>query len=345
MDGGTVIRSVFRYRAGQPAPVDERVKQATPGTVDPELIRTVADEARREAREDLGSFTWIKVQDPTPSEWEYLSDIFRLPQLQVDDVQNPQQRPKLEIDRNGAFLILKELRYVDETSDVETGQVSIFIGRGFALSIRHGDAAPGSSRARLAREPSLLASGPISVLYAVTDVIVDGYLSVSNELDNDVSELEDAVFSREPGDSANLIYRLKRENLELRRALAPISLAARQATRQQHPDIPASMEPYFRDVGDHVLRAYELADSHDQLLMAMLMAETSQQELRQNADMRKISAWAAIIAVPTAIAGVYGMNFENMPELDEPWGYPLALAAMASVCVVLFILFKRYKWL
>lgn len=340
-----MIRSVFRYRAGLPVPVDELIGEATPGTVDPGLIRELAVETRREAREDLGSFTWIKVQDPTPAELKHLTDIFRLPQLQVDDVQNPRQRPKLEIDQSGAFLILKELRYVDATSDVETGQVSVFIGRGFAISIRHGDAAPGSSRARLAREPSLLANGPISVLYAVADVIVDGYLSVSNELDNDVSQIEDAVFSGGSGDSATLIYQLKRENLELRRALAPISLAARQATRQEHPDIPAPMEPYFRDVGDHVLRAYELADSHDQLLMAMLMAETSQQELRQNADMRKISAWAAIIAVPTAIAGVYGMNFEYMPELDEPWAYPVTLAVMATICVVLFRIFKRYKWL
>jgi magnesium transporter len=339
-----VIRSVFRYIAGVPAPVDDVITQSTPGAVDPDLIRTLAEESRREARRDIGSFTWIKVQDPTSAELKYLSEIFNLTQLQVDDAQNPRQRPKLEIDRSVAFLILKELRYVDATSDVETGQVSVFVGRGFAISIRHGDAAPGSSRARLAREPSLLANGPISVLYAVADVIVDGYLDISNALESDVSQIEDAVFSRESG-TATLIYQLKRENLELRRALAPIAWDARQATRQEHSHVPEAMEPYFADVGDHILRAYELADSHDQLLMAMLMAETSQQELRQNADMRKISAWAAIIAIPTAIAGIYGMNFENMPGLETTWGYPITLAAMATICLVLFRTFKRYKWL
>ncbi len=340
-----MIRSIFLYENGQPKSLPQDLATQLPGNPSPDAIRALAKEYKGLAHNDPGSFVWLKAQDPTEDEWAYLTRIFDLPQLQVDDAQNSKQRPKLEFDAKRGFLILKELRYLEETSDVETGQVSVFLGPGFVLSIRHGDAAPGSSRALLTRQPRLLAHGPMSVLYAITDVIVDGYLAVSNELDNDVGQAEDLVFQGGSVDTASVVYRLKRENLELRRALAPLVMSARQVMRGENHHIPKPLRPYFSDLGDHLLRAYELADSHDQLLMAMLMAVTSQQDLRQNADMRKISSWAAIIAVPTAIAGIYGMNFQDMPELNEEWGYPVVLAVMASICLVLFVIFKRSKWL
>ncbi|NQU36540.1 MAG: hypothetical protein HQ526_02960, partial [Actinobacteria bacterium] len=235
-----MIRSIFSYRQGQPARLPVRVTASLPGELDPGDIRALAEQAKQQSQEDPGSFLWVKAQDPTPAEWRYLADIFELPPLQVDDAQNPKQRPKLEFDAERGFLILKELRYLEETSDVETGQVSVFLGPGFALSIRHGDAAPGSSRARLTRQPNLLAHGPIGVLYAITDVIVDGYLAVSNELDNDVGQVEDLVFQGGSGDTASVVYRLKRENLELRRALAPLVLSARQVLRGENPHIPGT---------------------------------------------------------------------------------------------------------
>ncbi|MCB0918207.1 MAG: magnesium and cobalt transport protein CorA [Actinobacteria bacterium] len=340
-----MIRSIFRYHDGIPTAVDADIAELVPGAVPAATLQRLARQARHEGKKSPGSFIWLKLADPTESEWRDVAEAFSLPPLQVDDAKNPRQRPKLESSRHAAFMILKELRYVEESSDVETGQVSVFVGRGYAISVRHGSAAPGSSRERLAQEPELLRYGPIAVLYAVADVIIDGYLDVSNELDNDVTILEDWVFSGRARNAATTIYELKRENLELRRALAPSAMVARRLLRGDHPHIPDGMAPYFADVGEHILRAYELADSHDQLLMAMLMAVTSQQELQQNKDMRKISSWAAIIAVPTAIAGIYGMNFTDMPELNEPWAYPAVLLVMLSICVFLFITFKRSKWL
>jgi magnesium transporter len=340
-----MIRSVFRFRAGDPVDTDAGQGFVPMSDADASALADVARACREESATDAGSFVWVKAQDPTDAEWQALTEIFALPPLQVADARNPMQRPRVEYDDARVFLILKELRYVARTSDVETGQVSVFIGPGYAVSVRHGDAAPGSSRARLAREPELARHGPVSVLYAVTDVIVGGYLTVSHELDNDVSQVEDRVFQGAADNTAGVIYRLKRENLELRRALAPLLLVSRRLTRDDDLGAPHGLRHHFQTLGEEVLRAYELADSHDQLLMAMLMAMTSQQELSQNSDMRKISAWAAIIAVPTAVAGVYGMNFPGLPAADRAWGFPAVLAAMAAMCVVLYIVFKRSNWL
>lgn len=339
------MESIFRFSGGQTIDIPEDVGRACGNPLEREAVEPLVHEVRRQARHDMGSFLWIKLSDPTEAELDVLTELFDLSALQVEDCLNPRQRPKIELERHKVFIVLKELRYVEETSDVETGQVSIFAGRGYVVTIRHGHAAPGSSRQRHADLPELIEFGPISVIYAVADVIVDGYLDVSNELDNDVAGLEDSVFQGAKADNATRVYELKRENLELRRSIAPLTVIARTLIREVHPSIPAGMRPYFRDLGDHVLRAYELAELHDQLLMAMLMAVTSQQDLQQNKDMRTIAAWAAIIAVPTAIAGIYGMNFDDMPELHWAFGYPAVLGLMAVLCTSLFFVFKRSGWL
>jgi magnesium transporter len=186
----------------------------------------------------------------------------------------------------------------------------------------------------------------MSVLYAVLDQVVDGYLVISDEVNRDVEDLEAQVFSAEGGSSvANGIYRLKRENIEMRRAVGPLVAWSHDVVEEQVTWVPPGLRGSFRDVGEHVLRANDATESADNLLMAMLMASTSLQDLQQNRDMRKISAWVAIAAVPTAIAAIYGMNFETMPELDQPWGYPAVLGVMAIVCVLLYRAFKRSGWL
>jgi magnesium transporter len=186
----------------------------------------------------------------------------------------------------------------------------------------------------------------VSVLYAVLDLAVDGYLAVTDEVGIDVEELESEVFAWErAARTTNSIYRLKRENVEIRRAISPLVVWAHDVVAERLEWVPDDLRPYFRDVGDHLLRVSDTVEATDNLLMAMLMASTSLQDLQQNQDMRKISAWVAIAAVPTVIAGIYGMNFDNMPELHERLGYPIILSLMAVICLALFTAFKRSGWL
>jgi magnesium transporter len=277
-----------------------------------------------------------------------VADVFGLPKLLVEDSANVNQRPKFELDEHGHGLaLLKVLDYVDSTSDVLTGQLAVFVGPWFAITVRFGQIGDlRGIRQRLEESGELRGYGPVAVLYAVLDQVVDGYLVIADEVGQDVEQLETEVFAPEPqASTANRIYRLKRENIETRRAVGPLVLWAHDAVKEEVAWTPPGLRSYFRDIGDHVLRAHDAVESADNLLMTMLMAQTALQDLQQNRDMRKISAWVAIAAVPTAIAAIYGMNFEVMPELDQPWGYPAVLGVMALTCVLLFRAFKRSGWL
>ncbi len=339
-----MITSVFRYESGTEILLDPRIISVdTPPWEVEESLTQAVQETRSD--HDVSTFLWIKLANPTKRQAELMSRLFGLSKLQMDDALNPRQRPKIEVHDDRAFVVLKELRYTDEVSAVDTGQVAVFLGPGFAVSIRTGDAAPGSARERLAEHLHLTRYGPASVLYAIADVLADGYLDIVEHLADDLVDLEDKVFSMAVTNNASLVYNLKRENLEVKRAISPLITEARVLVTEKHPGIPTELAPYFRDIGDHVLRANDMVESHDQLLMTMLMAATSQQDLRQNQDMRKISAWAAIIAVPTAIAGIYGMNFEDMPELHWSFGYPAVLVIMLCICTVLYRQFKKSGWL
>jgi magnesium transporter len=295
-----------------------------------------------------GSFVWLGLFEPTKAELTMVARVFELQKLHVEDAANPAQRAKFEVDSSGhGLVLLKVLRYVDSTSDVETGQLAIFLGPWFAVTVRFGQIGDLSGiRGRLESSPELRSFGPISVLYAVLDQVVDGYLTVSDEVGVDVENLETAVFAqdRQRG-TPNAIYRLKRENVEVRRAVTPLVNWAHLMVSENIEFVPDGLQAYFRDVGDHILRVNDATDSADNLLMTMLMASTSLQDLQQNKDMRKISSWVAIFAVPTMIAGIYGMNFDFMPELHEPWGYPAVLVLMVSVCALLYRGFKRSGWL
>jgi magnesium transporter len=305
-------------------------------------------ELRQQCLATEGAFVWLGLFEPTRAELDMVADVFGLPKLLVEDAANTAQRPKFELDEHGHGLaLLKTLTYLDATSDVNTGQLGVFIGDWFAITVRFGQVGDlRGIRHRLETDGELRSFGPVSVLYAVLDLAVDGYLSVSDEVVYDVENLESQVFAYDRASATtNSIYRLKRENVEIRRAVAPLMTWAHDAVAGRHAWVPPGLAPYFRDIGDHILRASDAVDSTDNLLMTMLMASTSLQDLQQNKDMRKISAWVAIAAVPTAIAAIYGMNFEVMPELDQPWGYPAVLGTMAVVCVLLFRAFKRSGWL
>ena len=305
-------------------------------------------ELRSQTRRDPKAFSWIGLFSPSAHEFAVIAQAFELPILQVEDAMNPAHRPEIELDDRGHGLaVLKVLHYVEPTSDVLTGQVSVFIGDQFAITIRFGDTRDLSPlRQRLDQQADLRGLGAISVLYLLLDDVVDGYLRVAQEVGTDVEELEAAVFQQDARQTnANRIYLLKREVLEVRRAVNPLLADAHAFVAGTCHWVPTELQPNFRDIGEHLLRANDTTESVDSLLMTMLMASMALQDLQQNRDMRKISAWVAIAAVPTMVAGIYGMNFDNMPELRQAWGYPAVLAFLAIACGLLYRAFKKSGWL
>ncbi|HKG50979.1 MAG TPA: magnesium and cobalt transport protein CorA [Actinomycetales bacterium] len=312
-------------------------------------------------------FLWIGLKDPTAAEFRNVSSELRLHPLAVEDAVKGNQRSKLEVYESSLFVVLKPLRYVEETSQVETGEVMLFVGEHFVVTVRRGEAAPlREVRRRLETNAEYLAQGPAAVLYAVMDAVVDGYTAIDAEIGQDLEQMEDRVFAgeievearalgeqppegsgkrRQGGQDARQIYLLKREVLEFRRAVQPLLEPAKRLAERDVPHVPASSRPFFRDVADHVLRVVDHVESYDRLLSDILSAHLTRISVQQNDDMRRISAWVAIAAMPTMIAGIYGMNFDNMPELHWRFGYPMALSLMAAVCLLLYRSFKRSGWL
>nr|WP_157347576.1 magnesium/cobalt transporter CorA [Nocardioides sp. MAH-18] len=293
-----------------------------------------------------GDFVWVGVHEPSENEFQRLAEIFGLHPLAVEDAVRAHQRPKLERFGDSVFLVLKTLWYVDEADAVETGEIALFLGRDFVVSVRHG-AGNELHTARLELEASrkLLGHGPGGVLYAVLDRVVDEYLQVVDELVVDVDEVEASVFSAERTNDASRIYVLKRELGEVRRAVMPLREPVARLAAGTVTGVPDGAAPFFRDVSDHLARAAETVDGLDSLLSSAFDAHLAQISVQQNDDMRKISAGAALIVVPTFIAGVYGMNFHHMPELGWTFGYPFALLLMATVAGGLWVWFKKSGWL
>lgn len=311
----------------------------TPGPAD-------FSDALDEARASGDAFLWIGLHEPTEKEFELVTAEFGLHPLAVEDALHAHQRPKLDLYEDSVFVVLKTLRYTDESSSVETGELMIFVGDSFIVTVRHGTANPLSDvRRRLESQEDVLRHGPGAVLYAVCDAVVDAYVTVAAELEVDLQELESRVFSTKRENDTERIYLLKREVLEFRRAALPLSDPIRRLSTTDVLYVPASTQPFFRDVGDHLARVNEQVESFDRLLSDVLSANLAQVGVRQNEDMRKISAWAAMAAVPTMLAGVYGMNFEHMPELRQWWGYPAVLILMLVACLFLHRLFRRNGWL
>ncbi|WP_226347048.1 magnesium/cobalt transporter CorA [Agilicoccus flavus] len=292
-------------------------------------------------------YLWIGLKDPTDAEFATMREQLHLHPLAVEDAVVGRQRPKIDFYEESIFVNLKTLRYLEETSDVETGELQIFIGSHFVLTVRTGEANPlAGIRAGLEHNPARAALGPQAVLHAVIDHIVDTYVEVDLELGRDLEEIEERVFAGSTDVRGSEIYKLKREVLEFKRASLPLVVPLRRIVSGDHRRaFDKRLRPFFADVLDHLLQVADHVESYDHLLSDILAAHLSQVSVRQNEDMRKISAWVAIAAVPTMIAGVYGMNFDWMPELTWHYGYFYALGLMLTACAGLFAQFKRVGWL
>jgi magnesium transporter len=302
-------------------------------------------EVRAQAGGD-GDFAWVGLHEPSEEELDDVAEVFGLHPLAVEDALKAHQRPKLERYDESLFLILKTLWYVDEEDAVETGEIHIFVGADFIVTVRHGSGSElHSARRFLESDESVLTHGPSAVVYAVCDRVVDGYLEVVMALEVDVDEVEASVFSPERTNDSARIYTLKREIAEVRRAVMPLRDPMRRFASGQVPGISHDAVPFFRDVADHLDRAAEIVDNLDALLSTAFEAHVAGIQVRQNEDMRKISAGVGLVAVPTLVAGVYGMNFEHMPELGWQYGYAYSIALMVLISTGLWVFFKKSGWL
>lgn len=302
-------------------------------------------ELRRHAREQ-GGFCWVGLHAPTHDELDAVAEAFDLHPLAVEDAVKAHQRPKLERYEGSLFLVLKTLWYVDATDAVETGEVLLFVGPDFVVSVRHGSGSElAATRTSLEASQNVLSHGPSAVVYAVVDRVVDDYLAVLEELQTDVDEVEASVFSSARTDDTPRIYVLKREIAEVRRAVLPLRLPIQRMAGGEVELLDDEASPFFRDVADHLAQCAEQVDTLDALLSTAFDAQVARIQLQQNEDMRTISAGVALVAAPTLLAGIWGMNFRVMPELDQWWGYPAALLVMVGCSAGLWLWFKRSGWL
>lgn len=333
---GTSVVNCVTYREGARIPVEG------------DLVDTV--ERMRKSRD---GFVWLGLHEPSDHEFEGVADLFDLHPLAVEDAVEAHQRPKVERYGETLFAVFKTVCYVEHeeltaTSEVvNTGEIMVFVGEDFVITVRHGShGSLGPLREELEADAAQLAKGPAAVLHAIADHVVDDYLSVTDSVQSDIDLVETAVFSEsgarvDPG----RIYQLKRELLELKRAVVPLSRPIEELSTRPIQVIAPEIQAYFRDVSDHLLRAKEQIAAFDELLNSILQAHLAQVTVAQNEDMRKITAWAAVIAVPTMVCGVYGMNFDHMPELHWTFGYPLVMGVIAVACAVLYRGFRRNGWL
>jgi len=298
------------------------------------------------------AFVWIGLHEPDEFQMQSVADVFGLHELAVEDAVHAHQRPKLERYDTTLFLVLKTINYVEHDSMenareiVETGEIMVFVGPEFVVTVRHGDhSGLAGVRKRLDSSPSILKLGPFAVMHAIADHVVDSYLDVTDLIETDIDAMEEDVFSPRSRSGIEYIYLLKREVVEMRRAVAPLTQALSRLLTDHNDLISVEVRRYMRDVLDHNVIASERVASYDEMLSSLVQAALGKIAVQQNVDMRKISAWVAIAAVPTALAGIYGMNFDNMPELHWAWGYPAVLCVMAVVCFVLYRTFRRNNWL
>ncbi len=319
------------YREGVRVPVD----------CTKEDLAKIRDEAHGD-----GDFVWVGLHQPAEDELAYVAKVFSLHPLAVEDALKAHQRPKLERYDEGLFLVLKTLWYVDENDAVETGEINLFVGRDFVVSVRHGQGTElHNARLDLEQQNALLGHGPSAVVYAVCDKVVDDYEKVATSLEEDVDEVEASVFSPDRTQDSRRIYILKRELAEVRRAVNPLREPMKRFATGSVPFVTQEAAPFFRDVADHVIRVTETIETLDTLLSTAFDAHLARLSLQQNEDMRKISAWVAIAAVGTLIAGNYGQNFVNMPELHWHFGYFFSLGLMLCASLVLYRFFKKSGWL
>lgn len=303
------------------------------------------------AKRNDKAFVWLGLHDATADEFADIATTFDLHELAVEDTIAAFARPKLERYADVTFVVIKTARYIrtgelTATSEVvETGDVMLFLGERFAITVRHGDACRlRGVRANLEQRPDLIRQGPWAVFHAVVDQIVDRYVEVVDAIEDDIDELEASVFNSTNVDIPR-IYQLKREVVELKRAVLPLARPLESLVSGAVMSVPQEIRRYIRDVADHHSRVVDQIASFDDLLNSILAASLAQAGIQQNNDMRKISAWASMGIVPTAVAGIYGMNFQYMPELTWRFGYPMVLLIIFIICFSLHRLFKKSGWL
>jgi magnesium transporter len=292
-----------------------------------------------------GDFVWLGLYEPTVEELQDVGQRFGLHELALEDAYRAHQRPKLEDYDDSYFIVLRPARYDDEREDVEFGEIMLFVSRTYVIAVRHGEASELTGvRRQLEGHPELLEFGPAAAVWAIVDRVVDDYQPVVDGIDNDITEVEGEIFQRQT-DATQRIYFLKRETIEFHDAVAPLLVPLEALERGAFPNMDEQLRRYFRDIADHARRVDDQVRAQRELLTSILEANLALLGVKQNEVVRSISGWAAIIAVPTFLASIWGMNFTHMPELDEPWGYWVALGMMAIAVIVLYRFFKRIQWL
>jgi magnesium transporter len=298
-------------------------------------------------------FVWLGLKDPRDEDLMALASQFDLHPLAVEDAVHGHTRSKLEMFGDDLFMVISTVAYVEHeeltaTSEVvATGQVMVFLGEHFVITVRRGEHAQLSTlRRTLEADPTRLARGPSEVLYAIADKIIDDYLAVVAEIEKDIDEIESLVFARHgKREEVERVYQLKRELIEFKRCVMPLGGPLLRLTTRELPVVPPEAKAYFRELADHHTEAREAVAAFDEVLTSILQAGLARASVADNEDMRKISGWVAIVVVPTLVAGIYGMNFDNMPELHWKYGYFVVLGVLLLIMISLYLGFKRNRWL
>ena len=291
-------------------------------------------------------FVWIGLHEPTEKTLQQVKQEFDLHELAIEDAHRAHQRPKLEIYGNSVFIVLRTAQ-INKERHIEFGETHFFLGKNFIVTIRHGSSISYADvRSRCENTPHLLGKGQGFALYAVMDSIVDQYFPVVHIMEEELETLEQKIFKEKPSrETTEYIYHLKHELLEVKRAVFPLVEICNRLMRFDFHYISEDTRPYFRDVYDHALRINEMVDNSMELLNTAMEANFSLLSISQSEVSKKFAGWAAILAVPTMVAGFYGMNFKFMPELNWEYGYPFALGLIISLCLLIYYLFRRSGWL
>lgn len=310
--------------------------------------RKLGDIRKEEIHEYLsrpGSFVWVALKDATPEELSEMQQQFGLHELAVEDARQGHQRPKLEEYGDSLFAVVHTIEFIGE--ELHVGELNIFVGRNYVLSVRnHTEQGFTSVRTRTEREPHLLKLGSGFVLYALIDTVVDRYFPALETLEEGLEQLEERIFSGAPArENVEQLYALKQKLTTLKHAAGPLQETAGKLYGGRVPEVCSGTQDYFRDVYDHLLRINQSIDSLRDMVTTAISVNLSLITVHENETVKQLAAYAALVAVPTMIAGVYGMNFEQMPELKWAWGYPLAVGLMVVIDAYLFYRFRQAKWL
>ena len=291
-------------------------------------------------------FVWIGLHEPQEETLQLVQQEFALHDLAIEDAHRAHQRPKVEIYGNSVFIVLRTAQ-INKDHHIEFGETHFFLGNNFIITVRHGSSISYADvRTRCENTPHLLGKGQGFALYAVMDAIVDQYFPVVHVMEEELEQLEHKIFKEKPSrETTEYIYHLKHELLEVKRAIFPLVEICNRLMRFDFNYISEDTRPYFRDIYDHAMRINEMVDNSRELLNTALEANFSLISISQSEVSKKFAGWAAIIGVPTMVAGIYGMNFNDMPELRWHYGYPVVLTVTIGLCVVLYLLFKRSGWL